>query len=398
MSGCEKKTIRDCLVSALDSIQRNEDDASDVLERILPRLVSLGLNRGNLFSDPEISIELQAGENRSIGRVIEENREGYLISLENMDIYAEVAGRLYQEGNQRDALPAVGDWVILDLPPGQNMGIVQYTLPRTSALVRKMAGKREKVQVIAANVDRCFIIVGLDGNFNLRRMERFLVAVAGGGSHPVILLSKADLLEKEEIENFVGIALAAAPGIDVIPFSSVSGMGLERVESLLQPGLTVCFIGSSGVGKSTLLNVIAGIELAVTGEVRVDSKGRHTTTQRQIYVLDSGAMILDTPGIRELALWDATLGVSETFHDVLSFGSDCRFSDCTHVHEPGCGILKALDEGELSRSRYESFLKLNREASALEARTDSRQREARKKKERKISTERKKLLNNRLKK
>lgn len=380
-------------IQKLFELKDNPGEAETFMESHFPGLRALGLRRENFPDEPFVQETPDLGDEVHLGRILQENREGYLIALEQGQVFAEPAGRLFQDQDLRSLLPSVGDWVMLTIPRDQEIGVVQQTLPRISALVRKMPGKREKVQVIAANVDRVFIITSLDNGLNMRKLERFLVAVTSGGARPVILLSKTDLLEQEQVEDFTRSAVEGAMDVQVIAYSAVSGQGIQEIRGLLEPFSTVCFVGSSGVGKSTLLNVLAGSDLAATGQVReIDSKGRHTTTHREIFFLPCGSMILDTPGIRELALWEAGAGIEETFHDVLELAGECRFSNCSHLHEPECGVLGALASGQLSRERYESFLKLSREATSSADRKDFKSREAQKKKERKLSVQIRKYM------
>jgi ribosome biogenesis GTPase len=236
-------------------------------------------------------------------------------------------------------------------------------LPRKSILKRKSAGKKVDYQMIASNIDTSFIVQSCDSDFNLRRLERYLVMVTDGHIEPVVLLSKSDLTGREDLEHKISEIKSASINCEVLGFSNKTGFGLNRVRQLLEPGKTYCLLGSSGVGKSTLINHLAGRDVFKTNTVRVkDGKGRHTTARRQLIVLDRGAMLIDTPGMRELGIIGVGTGMNESFSDILKLSAECRFTDCTHTTEAGCSVLNALLNGELSNKRYQSYMKLVRES------------------------------------
>jgi ribosome biogenesis GTPase len=275
---------------------------------------------------------------------------------------------MFLAGERLD-FPVVGDWVAVELFDKDAQAVIRHILPRKSLLARKYAGKKLEGQAIAANIDIIFIVIGLDNNFNLNRVERHLALAAGSGAQPVVLLSKSDLApDAGEKARQVS---ARAGGASALPVSARTGAGLEQVQELLVAGTTACFIGSSGVGKSSLINRLAGRELLKTAEVReTDSKGRHTTSHRELFVLNTGGIVIDTPGMRELGLWDSEQGIEQAFADIEAAAAGCAFSDCTHRTEPGCAILAAVASGAIDHGRYESFLKLGREQEHLEAKTD----------------------------
>ena len=274
-------------------------------------------------------------------------------------------------------LPAVGDWVVARPLNGERKAVIEAVLPRRSAFTRKEAWERTVEQVVAANVDTVFLVSAFRHDLNPRRTERYLTAAWESGAEPVIVLNKVDLsadpfAEAAEIE-------AVAFGVPVHLVGAASGEGLDELGPYLGLGRTVALLGSSGVGKSTIVNRLAGRRVMKTRELREDGRGRHTTTHRELVLLSGGALLLDTPGMRELQLWAGEDALDATFDDVVSRFGDCRFSDCSHEREPGCAVQAALADGTLSRERYESWRKLQRELRRLEIRQDARLRaEARK--------------------
>ncbi len=256
--------------------------------------------------------------------------------------------------------PTVGDYVTVDHVENGECRILR-TLPRRSLFARRASGPVPKDQAVAANFDYVFILQSMNQNFNLRRLERYLALAWQSGAAPVVVLTKADLAA--EPAAFLAEAERAAPGVGVHAVSALTGEGTERLAPYLQPGKTLVFLGSSGVGKSSLVNALAGEELMVTGSVReTDSRGRHTTTRRQLVRLSSGVLIIDTPGMRELGMAEASEGLENAFADVESFLGKCRFSDCRHEREPGCAVRAAIAAGQLDPARWESYRKLRAEA------------------------------------
>jgi ribosome biogenesis GTPase len=311
------------------------------------------------------------------GRVAVQHRGAYDVLTAVGGLRCDVPGRLFHEADSAASLPAVGDWVAVDARPDDAAGTIQAVLPRRTKFSRKTAWQATEEQVIAANVDVVFIVSSLNEDLNLRRIERYLTLGWESGARPVILLTKADLVEN--VEHLVAQVEAVAFGVPVIPVSNPTGQGLDRVRDEVQPGVTVALLGSSGVGKSTLVNVLAGEERLETREIRDDGKGRHTTTRRELVRLPSGGLVIDTPGMRELQLWEADDGLEEAFEDVTALFAECRFSDCAHDSEPGCAVQEALAAGRLERDRWDSYLKLQRELEHLERKVDKRaESEARK--------------------
>lgn len=304
-------------------------------------------------------------------RVFEEHRGAYVVVGEDGDLRAEVAGRLRHSAAGREHLPAVGDWVAVAARPAELTATIHHVLPRRGALVRKAAGTRTDAQVVAANLDAVFIVTSANQDFNAGRLARYLTVVWESGAQPVVLLTKADIAT--DVGRLVGEAESAAPGAAVHAISAVDGRGIEALAPYLAFGRTVALIGSSGVGKSTLINRLLGEERLAVSPVREhDDTGRHTTTFRQLVLLPGGALVLDTPGMRELALWDSDDGLSSAFSDVADIAVSCRFRDCRHATEPGCAVLAALADGSLARERFDQWLALGRELAFLQRKLDVR--------------------------
>ena len=314
-------------------------------------------------------------------RIAVEHRRAYILYTEAGELAGEAAGKLYHGADSAADLPKVGDWVAVSPLVGEPKAIIRQVLPRRTKFSRKAAGMQDTEQIIASNIDRLFIMQGLDHDFNLRRLERYLVMAWESGADPVILLNKADL--HDTVDEFIVAVEEIAPSVPVLTLSAHTGAGMEELGRMLKEGETVAFIGSSGVGKSTLINRLLGEERLKTAEVRTDdSRGRHTTTHRELFILPGGGLVIDTPGLRELQLWYSEDGLGETFSDIEKLAERCHFTDCTHSHETRCAVLEALQNGDLSPERYASFQKLQKEIYALEARKDRR---AQREKERKIS-------------
>ncbi|AKJ06043.1 Putative GTPase [Archangium gephyra] len=273
---------------------------------------------------------------------------------------ARPSGRLLHQAPGAEALPTIGDWVALLRPSGEGEALLHALLPRRSVLMRREAGSEREGQLLAANLDVVFLVAGLDGNYNPRRIERALTVAWNSGAEPVVVLSKADL--HEDVAGRIREVQALSPGVSVLALSAQQGTGLEALRERLPAGKTGVLLGSSGVGKSTLVNRLLEEARLATQPVRPDDDmGRHTTTHRELFVLPHGGLLIDGPGMRELGLWGEEEGLEQTFADLLALAADCRFSDCTHRHEPGCAVRAAVDTGALARERLKSFEKLQRE-------------------------------------
>ncbi len=299
----------------------------------------------------------------SVARISTVDRDRYLVRNEEREVRAEPTGKLLFSAESGADLPCVGDWVLVQYHNDGELAIIHDVLSRKSFLRRKAAGKKADYQMIASNIDEAFVIQSCDFNFNIRRLERYLVMVDEGGIEPIILLSKSDLVSGEELEQRIAEIRTANIDVRVIPFSNTTGAGLTDVEKVLEKGKTYCMVGSSGVGKTTLLNRLLGAELFETNAVREkDSRGRHTTARRQMILLRNGALLIDTPGMRELGMMAVDAAIDSNFSDIHDLLEKCRFSDCTHTVETDCAILKAVASRELSAERYESYMKLMRES------------------------------------
>jgi ribosome biogenesis GTPase len=330
--------------------------------------------------------EPHAAAGLSPARVSEQHRGAYVVLTEEGEIRAEAAGRLSYEANGFGDLPAVGDWVAVALRPAEGAGTIQAVLPRRTKFSRKVAWSATEEQVVAANVDTVFLLSSLNEDLNLRRLERYLTLAWESGARPVIVLTKTDLCAAVELR--VAEVEAIAFGVPVHPISSITGDGLELVRSYIEPGKTIALLGSSGVGKSTLVNTLVGQELLAVKEIREsDGEGRHTTTHRQLVPLPEGGLVLDTPGMRELQLWESAEGLGETFADIEELAAQCRFNDCAHDTEPGCAIRAALGDGTLELGRWLSYGKLQRELAHLERRLDKRARSDERKRWAKVGAE-----------
>ena len=316
-------------------------------------------------------------------RVVAEDRGSYHVLGPDGEQRAAVSGRLRFDADDDPAVfPAVGDWVVIEAGmTGET--VIHAVLPRRSALVRQAAGRKTAAQVVGANLDVVFVVASLNNDLNLRRLERYVAAAWESGAEPVILLSKADL--GADIDAALAAVGGVAAGASVLVVSSFDGRGVDDVAARIGHGRTAAFVGSSGVGKSTLLNRLAGEDVAAVNEIREDdARGRHTTTRRQLHRLPAGGLVLDTPGMRELQLWDAD-GLGQTFADIDELASSCRFANCGHRGEPGCAIAAAIADGSLDPGRHESWRKLQRETAHHERRVDALARNAERRRWKQIS-------------
>lgn len=287
------------------------------------------------------------------GRVVGEHRTHFRVATEVAELTAEITGRLRNIAEQRSDLPGVGDFVALQLSAGDGPASIEAVLPRSSALIRKAAGE-QRPQLIAANIDVIFIVTGLDGDFNLQRLERYLALVRESGATPVIVANKIDLAA--DLAGVTKQIETLAPGVALHAISARTHASIADLEHYFDGNRTIALIGSSGAGKSTLTNQLLGRDAQATGEVRShDSRGRHTTTHRALFLRDAGGAIIDTPGMRGLELWNAQHDAADNFEDIEALAADCKFSNCRHESEPGCAVRAAVKRGDLDQARFASY-------------------------------------------
>ena len=302
-----------------------------------------------------------------IARVTTVNKDSYTIDNGKGEVSAEVTGKLLFSADSPLDYPATGDWVFAQYFDNDSFAIISEIVPRKSILKRKTSGKKIEFQLIATNIDTGLIVQSLDNNYNLRRLERYLVMIIQSNIQPILLLSKSDLLPVSEINKKVDEIHALYPDIRVLPFSNEDNTNLKHVKELLVPKKTYCLLGSSGVGKTTLINnLLDGMRLKTHSVREKDGKGRHITTRRQLIKLKNGAMIIDTPGMRELGIFAVDTGIHGTFDEITELSNQCRYNDCSHTQEQGCSILAALKDGIISQERYQNFIKLNKESAFYE--------------------------------
>jgi len=295
-------------------------------------------------------------------RVVAQYRGQYKVARENEEFWAEVAGKITYAATSQLDYPIVGDLVnIIEL--GYGRAVIEGILPRKNILKRKSAGKDE-VQPIAANVDTAFVVQATDRDFNLNRLERYLTIIKAGKINPVIILNKIDLIPKAELEDKIAQLKDRFQNVAVITTSTIDKFGTEKLREAIESGKTYCFVGSSGVGKSSLINNLLGEELLKTKEISTfTKKGKHATTHRELFVLKSGGMVIDNPGMREVGVADAGEAMADVFSDISILARECKFTDCTHNQETGCAVLAALSRGQLSEAQYENYIKLGKEAA-----------------------------------
>lgn len=297
-----------------------------------------------------------------VARVAAVDRDQLLLVDQGGSFRAKLAGRYLHHHHASQELPCVGDWVCVEKQSGDGFGVVHALLERKTFLRRKSAGNVTEYQMIAANVDYVLIVQSCHFDFNPRRLERYLVMVMEGGAEPYILLTKTDLVDPAVLATQLAEIVSMGIAVQVVPLSNLTGEGLEDVKRLLLPGKTYCFVGSSGVGKSTLINQLIGREKMETKSVSGTGEGRHTTVRRELIRLDGGALVIDNPGMREFGILGAESGIENSYGDIAALASRCRYHDCRHRGEPGCAVLAAVQAGEISQESLDSFFKLKEEA------------------------------------
>ncbi|KPK80568.1 MAG: ribosome biogenesis GTPase RsgA [Bacteroides sp. SM23_62_1] len=301
-----------------------------------------------------------------IGRIIAEHKERYIVRIDKGEFEAEITGNMRFTAENRSDYPAVGDWVAVKVYD-PDLAIIHQILTRKSLLERQAVDKKGEKQVIAANIDYAFIVQSADRDFNINRFERYLTICYSAGIEPIIVLSKTDLVSETELNDLLAEINTRIKKVEVIPLSNQTRDGYDKLESCLIKGKTYCFLGSSGVGKSTLINNLSGREIMKTGSLSSSTKkGKHTTDHRELIVLENGSMLIDNPGMREVGIADAEGGLETTFDMIIRFSASCRFTDCTHTNEKGCAVIEAVEKGLISRASYDNYLKMEKEKARFQ--------------------------------
>nr|WP_085522787.1 ribosome small subunit-dependent GTPase A [Tuberibacillus sp. Marseille-P3662] len=347
----------------------------------------MNLNKLGWHTDFEEAFTGYRKEGLTVGRVALEHKGSYQVFAEYGSLRAEISGKYHYQAETREDFPAVGDWVVISLRPEMNQAMIHAVLSRKSKFSRKSAGVKSDEQIVAANVDTVFLVMALNHDFNIRRIERYLVMAWESGANPVIILSKADLCDDtdEKVSDVESVAL----GVPIHVISVVDETGFDGLTQYLDEGQTIALLGSSGVGKSTLINHLYGEAVQHVQDTRLgDDKGRHTTTHREMILLPSGGVLIDTPGMRELQLWDSIDGIDHSFSDIEALARECKFNDCRHDSEPGCAVKAAIKDGQLDQGRYDSYVKLQRELAFLQRKNDKKAQLEEKKKWKKIAGDR----------
>ncbi|MBT3393616.1 MAG: ribosome small subunit-dependent GTPase A [Waddliaceae bacterium] len=308
-------------------------------------------------------VDADKAATHEIARVVSVHKDSYIVTKGHRETFAELSGNLSYRSSSSLDIPTTGDWVYVDFCDNDSYARIHGVLPRKTLLKRKTAGKLVDFQLIAANIDIALIMQSTDLNLNLRRLERYLVMVNESGIVPVILLSKCDLVSQDKVEEVKKDIQRITPHTTVVPFSNMKKENTDAIKDSLLPGQSYCLLGSSGVGKTTLLNSLLGSEQFNTQTLsQKHCKGRHTTTSRELVQIKNGALLIDTPGMRELGSMSVDIGLDETFSEVLELAQQCKFTDCSHTNEKGCAILAALKKGDLAENRYENYVKMQKES------------------------------------
>jgi len=335
------------------------------------RITSIqGLGYDDFFESNRKRLKLDGFE---VARVIAEYRGAYRVKNQNGEYLAKITGKQMFKALSREDYPSVGDWVAIAIPDEEH-AVIHAVLPR-KAVIKRRYGGRNKTQIIAANIDVAFIVQAVDRDYSLNRFERYFALTKDGGVKPVMVLNKTDLVPKEELKLKEGEIKNRFKNIDLILASTLSDSGLGELSSYIEEGKTYCFLGSSGVGKSTLINKLLGEKIIKTSDINIRSgRGRHTTTRREMYFLKNGGMVVDNPGMREVGMIDSSAGIDDFFKKISDLAKNCKYPDCTHTHEPGCAVLSALETGDIDEEKYSNYINLKKEAEHYQM-TKSEKRE-----------------------
>jgi len=302
-----------------------------------------------------------------IGRVSSEHKERYIVMTEKEELEAEITGNLRFASNSREDFPAVGDWVALT-KYDSGFSLIHKVLPRSSIISRQNVGHAGEKQIIATNIDYALLVQAVDRDFNINRLERYLAICNSSKVNPIIVLTKIDLINEHRLSEILEKINARIKNVPVITISNQTQEGYNKIKPLIEKGKTYCMLGSSGVGKSTLLNNLSGKTIMRTNTISQDTnKGRHVTSHRQLIILESGGILIDNPGMREVGIADSTTGLEITFDKIVKLSQSCKFKDCTHTRETGCAVLEAIEKGEIDKASYENYLKLERENAHFES-------------------------------
>lgn len=312
--------------------------------------------------------------NFEVGRILSEHKERYIVKTADAEVEAEITGNMRFTAKSREDFPAVGDWVLMVAYPG-DFAIIHHILPRFSVIKRKAVGQSAEIQIIAANIDFAFLVQAADRDFNINRLERYLTICYTSNVSPVIILSKIDLISEQQITEIIEIIRTRISQVPVIAISNETQNGIETVNAIIEKGKTYCLLGSSGVGKSTLLNNLTGQAMMKTGSISEStSKGRHVTSHRELTILENGGILIDNPGMREVGIAGATGGLEVTFEEIFRLSQQCKFKDCTHTSETGCAVKEAVENMEIDNDSYENYLKLEREKTHFESSLEERRK------------------------
>lgn len=313
----------------------------------------------------KLRIELQLSD-FDIGRVIQEHKERYVVKTEKGELEAEITGNLRFTAQSREDFPAVGDWVALTIYDS-NFAIIHKILPRFSTLSRQAVGHFAEIQIIAANIDYAFLVQAVDRDFNINRLERYLTICHASKVSPIIILTKTDLIDQQQVTGIIEQIYQRIKNVPVIAISNTTEQGYDLLKEIIEKGKTYCMLGSSGVGKSTLINKLSGKVLMKTDEISKSThKGKHVTSHRELVVLDNGGILIDNPGMREVGIVDMGQGLETTFDKIFGLSQHCKYADCKHINEAGCAVIEAIETGEIDKEAYANYLKMEKEKAFLE--------------------------------